>query len=187
LRANTFGAVDARRRKTLLVAAITMLVLPALLATASVYGKASHAGWPTNNCRWREHPPGEGCGVYRSHNRNQDGLIRGTGRSDELLGGHGSDVVRGGPAGDVIWGDFRPCCQPAGQSDDLRGGDGNDFVYASHGRNEIDAGAGNDVVHAHFGEGGSVDCGSGYDVLFFSHMTKPRYRARDCERISFGS
>jgi len=114
-------------------------------------------------------------------------VIRGTPRSDELLGGHGNDTIRGGPAGDVIWGDFWPCCQPAGQSDHLDGGDGNDFLYASHGWNDIDGGAGNDVIHAHFGQDGSVDCGSGYDVLFVSHMTKRRYRARNCERISFGS
>jgi hypothetical protein len=186
LRANTHEAFDARLLGVL-VAATTVLLLPALFSTAAVYGKAPHDGWPTNNCNWRKHPHGAGCGVYRSHNRNQDGVIRGTGRSDELLGGHGNDVIRGGPAGDVIWGDFWPCCQPAGQSDSLSGGDGNDFIYASHGTNAIDGGSGNDVIHAHFGQGGSIDCGSGYDVLYVSHRTKPRYRARDCERTSFGS
>jgi len=174
------------RAKTL-AAAVTLLLFLVLLSTASVYGKASHAGWPTNDCRWREHPHGEGCGVYRSHNKNQDGVIRGTDRSDELLGGHGNDTVRGNAAGDVIWGDFWPCCQPAGQSDQLAGGAGNDFIYASHGTNQIDGGSGNDVIHAHFGQDGSVDCGSGYDVLYVSHKTKRRYGARDCERISFGS
>jgi RTX calcium-binding nonapeptide repeat (4 copies) len=187
LRANEHVTVDARLLGAMLVAATTLLLLPALFSTAAVYGKASHDGWPTNNCNWRKHPHGQGCGVYRSHNKNQNGVIRGTGRSDELLGGHGDDVIRGGPAGDVIWGDFWPCCQPAGQSDYLSGGDGNDFLYASHGRNAIDGGSGNDVIHAHFGQGGSIDCGSGYDVLYVSHRTKPRYSRRDCERISFSS
>jgi hypothetical protein len=202
LRANKHVVVDARplgteangarwgERRLLgsaLVAAITLLLLLVLLSTAAVYGKASHAGWPTNDCRWRKHPHGDGCGVYRSHNKNQDGVIRGTDRSDELLGGHGNDVVLGDAAGDVIWGDFWPCCQPTGQSDHLDGGGGNDFVYASHGTNEIVGGPGNDVIHAHFGQGGSIDCGSGYDVLFVSHKTKRRYSASACERISFGS
>ena len=73
-----------------------LLLLLALFSTAAVYGKAPHEGWPTNNCNWRKHPHGEGCGVYRSHNRNQDGVIRGTDRIDELLGGHGNDAMRGG-------------------------------------------------------------------------------------------
>ena len=171
----------------MLVAVITLFLLHALFPTAAVYGKAPHDGWPTNNCNWRKHPHGEGCGVYRSHNRNQDGVIQGTDRTDELLGGHGDDVIRGGAAGDVIWGDFWPCCQPAGQTDSLSGDDGNDYIYASHGKNAIDGGRGNDVIHAHFGRGGSIDCGSGYDVLYVSHRTKPRYSAHDCERISFGS
>jgi hypothetical protein len=161
------------------------VLVAVLFSAALVHGKASHAGWPTNDCQWRKHPPGPGCGVYRSHNRNQDGGIRGTDRIDELLGGHGSDAIRGRSSGDVIWGDFWPCCQPDGQRDSLRGGGGNDFIYASHGWNDIDGGEGNDVIHAHFGRGGSVDCGSGYDVLFVSHRTKPLYKRSDCERISF--
>jgi hypothetical protein len=191
LRVNTHGVgarlVKMEASRVLLAAAAVVLLFGVLLSTALVYGKASHAGWPTNNCSWREHPRGPGCGVYRSHNKNQDGPIRGTDRIDELLGGHGSDAIRGRSSGDVIWGDFWPCCQPAGQHDQLRGGDGNDFIYASHGANEIDGGGGNDVIHAHFGTGGSVDCGPGYDVLFVSHKSKRLYSAHDCERISFGS
>jgi Ca2+-binding RTX toxin-like protein len=166
------------------LAAILLLAL-LVPSAAVVYGKASHAAWPTNDCSWRKHRPGPGCGVYRSHNRNQDGAIAGTSRSDELLGGHGDDTVEGGPAGDVIWGDFRPCCQPTGQNDHLHGGLGNDFIYASHGWNEIDGGPGNDVVHAHFGRGGVIDCGSGNDLVFLSHRSKPHYRVRNCERTSF--
>ncbi len=183
MRANSHVGVNAR----LFGVAITLLLLPALVLTASVYGKANHDGWPTNDCNWRKHPHGEGCGVYKSHNRNQDGPIRGTDRIDELLGGHGDDAIRGNGAGDVIWGDFWPCCQPTSQSDFLSGGDGNDYIYASHGYNGISGGSGNDVIHAHFGQGGTIYCGSGYDVLYVSHKTKPRYSAHDCERTSFGS
>jgi Ca2+-binding RTX toxin-like protein len=180
LRAHTHLGVGG-----VLATAIALLLIPLLASTALVYGKASHAAWPTNNCRWRHHPSGPGCGVYRSHNRDQDGVIQGTRRSDELLGGHGNDTIEGGPAGDVIWGDFRPCCQPANQQDHLDGGLGNDFIYASHGTNDIEGGPGNDVIHAHFGRGGSIDCGPGNDLLFLSHRSKPRYRVRNCERISF--
>jgi hypothetical protein len=176
-----------RAYKNVGIIAIAVLLIPIVVSTGVVYGKASHDGWPTNDCHWRKHHPGPGCGVYRSHNRNQDGVIRGTVRIDELLGGHGNDTITGGPAGDVIWGDFWPCCQPAGQADHLDGGDGNDFIYASHGWNGIDGGSGNDVIHAHFGQGGSIDCGSGYDVLFVSHKTERRYSDHNCERVSFGS
>ena len=84
--------------------------------------------------------------MYRSHHRDQDGPITGTERTDELLGGHGHDIIDGGGGGDVIRGDFKPCCQPAGQRNQLRGGWGNDYIYASHGFNDIDSGPGNDVV-----------------------------------------
>lgn len=192
MRAFTHAAVDARRfirfaprsaRRGFPSLGIVLVLALLLPSAAVVYGKASHAGWPTNDCNWRKkHRPGPGCGVYRSHNRDQHGAIYGTDESDELLGGHGHDSVEGGPGGDVIWGDFRPCCQPAGQRDQLNGGFGNDFIYASHGSNAIDSGPGNDVVHAHFGRGGVIDCGSGYDVAFFSHRSRPHYRVRNCER-----
>ena len=73
----------------------------------------------------------------------------------------------------MIWGDFWPCCQPAGQSDFLSGGDGNDYLYASHGSNGISGGSGNDVIHAHFGQGGTIYCGSGLRRL----VRKPQDQA----------
>lgn len=169
----------------MLVTTIAVLVVVVLPVTALVYGKANHDGWPINQCQWREHPAGPGCGVYRSHNEDQNGVIRGTDRNDELLGGHGDDTVYGGPAGDVIWGDFWPCCQPSGQDDHMYGGPGNDWIYASHGTNYINAGPGNDTIKAHFGRGGFIDCGPGNDVVFVSHKSKPHYTIRNCERISF--
>jgi Ca2+-binding RTX toxin-like protein len=138
-----------------------------------VYGDASHDGWPeTVN--------------YKSHPDDQNGVIRGTGKSDELLGGHGNDLIYGRGAADVIWGDFKPCCQPSSQRDRLYGGAGNDFIYASHGHNNIYSGKGNDTIHAHYGTGGSIDCGSGNDLLFLSHRSKKRYfSVHNCERTTF--
>jgi hypothetical protein len=155
-------------------------ILPCLAALALLAGalagvahaKTSHAGWPAVTGVLRIAP-------------NHDTRIRGTVRSDELLGGHGSDVINGRSSGDILWGDKNPCCQPTGQRDVMYGGGGRDFIYASHGRNIIFAGSGNDVVHAHFGTGGRIDCGSGNDIVYLSHRSRPHYRVRHCERISF--
>lgn len=103
---------------------------------------------------------------------------------NELLGGHGSDSIHGGPNGDVIWGDYKEdSAQPTGQHDVLYGGNGRDFIYASHGRNEVHAGGGNDYVKAHFGRG-SIDCGAGNDILYISRKAQRGYTIRGCERIS---
>jgi Ca2+-binding RTX toxin-like protein len=118
------------------------------------------------------------------HKDDRSGLIRGTMRSDELLGGHGNDTIFGRAAADVLWGDYKPSGQSTVQVDHLYGGAGDDFIYASHGRNIISGGPGNDTIHAHFGYG-SVDCGAGYDTLILSHRSKPGYRIRNCERILF--
>jgi Ca2+-binding RTX toxin-like protein len=147
-------------------------VLASVACTCVALGKASHDGWPQID------------GELRMHKSDQSGPIHGTKRSDELLGGHGSDQIYGGPAGDVIWGDYKPCCQPGSQHDVLAGEAGRDYIYASHGYNEISAGPGDDVVHAHFGQG-TVDCGPGRDLLYLSHRSRPKYRIRSCERISY--
>jgi RTX calcium-binding nonapeptide repeat (4 copies) len=159
------------RRSVMSLAAIAVPSALAFASAALVYGDASHEGWPTTV-------------VYKSHPDDQNGRIRGTRRSDELLGGHGNDSIYGRGAADVIWGDFKPCCQPSRQHDRLHGGAGNDFIYASHGTNDITGGPGNDVVHAHYGRGGTIDCGSGNDLLFLSHRSKPHYGVRNCERTT---
>jgi hemolysin type calcium-binding protein len=167
-------------------------VMALVFATALVYGDASHFGWPTNECNYRgapddsgaRHGTGPGCGVYKSHNEDQNGVLRGTGRIDELLGGHGDDLIYGRGAGDVIWGDFWPSGQSARQLDRLYGGDGNDFIYVSHGTNRVFGGAGNDTIRAHYGRGGTIDCGPGKDKLHISHRSKQRYHSvKNCERI----
>jgi hypothetical protein len=84
----------------------------------------------------------------------------------------------------VIWGDFWPSGQPARQLDHLYGGAGNDFIYVSHGTNRVFGGAGNDTIRAHYGRGGTIDCGSGNDRLHLSHRSERRYHSvKNCERI----
>jgi Ca2+-binding RTX toxin-like protein len=157
-------------RRPIIVAATT---LAALLAGAAVApANTSHEGWP------------EIDGVLKMHKQDQSSAIRGTDKSDELLGGHGNDTLYGRGAADVLWGDYKPSGQPTTQFDHIYGGDGDDFIYASHGRNTIDAGPGKDTIHAHFGRG-SIDCGPGNDTLFISHKSKKGYKIKNCETISY--
>ena len=102
---------------------------------------------------------------------------------NKLLGGHGSDTIRAGRWGDVIWGDYKPSGQPESQHDTIFGGSGRDHIYASHGRNAIRAGGGNDWIKAHFGRG-LVNCGGGNDLLYVSRRAQKHYKIRNCERIS---
>jgi hypothetical protein len=103
---------------------------------------------------------------------------------NELLGGHGSDTIHAGPAGDVIWGDYKPDGQPTTQSDHLYGGAGNDFIYASHGTNYIYTGGGYDVIHAHFGHG-AIHCDSASVTVFLSRRGRPGWRLFGCRHISY--
>src|SRR5262245_55150908 len=141
-------------------------------AAGPASAQTSHEGWPHID------------GVLRINKDDGNDTTRGTAKSDELLGGHGSDTIYGRARADVLWGDYKPSGQGTAQVDHLFGGDGSAFIYASHGRNVIAAGAGNDTIHAHFGRG-SIDCGAGRDTLFISHRSKPGYHIRHCERISF--
>ena len=157
----------------LLVAAIAATAL-VLATTAAAPASTSHEGWP------------EIDGVLKMHKNDESGTIEGTDRSDELLGGHGDDTLNGGPAADVLWGDYKPSGQPTSQWDHLNGGDGNDYIYASHGRNTIDAGSGKDYVKAHYGRG-AIDCGGGTDVLYISHRARKDYKIKNCETVSYKS
>jgi hypothetical protein len=103
---------------------------------------------------------------------------------NELLGGHGDDIIYAGPNGDVIWGDYKPCCQPTTQVDHLYGGPGNDFIYASHGTDYIYSGGGNDVVHAHFGHG-EIHCQSATVRVFLTHKSRHLYKLFGPCRVSY--
>jgi Ca2+-binding RTX toxin-like protein len=144
-----------------------------LLLSASASANTSHAGWPQIN------------GMLVMHKADESGEMRGhPARHNELLGGHGNDVIVAGAAGDVLWGDYKPGGQPESQVDHLIGGPGRDFIYASHGTNVIETGAGRDVVHAHFGRG-SITCGSARTIVFLSHRSRRGYALHGCKRISY--
>ena len=146
--------------------------LIALGVSAAAPAKTSHAGWPKI---------ADGHLFKQSSNENY--VKTGTSKSDEILGHHGSDTLRGGGASDVLWGDWDPDGQPTSQVDHIYGGAGNDFIYSSHGTNIISAGAGNDYVKMHFGHG-SVDCGPGMDVLEISRTAQKNTTIKRCEKVT---
>jgi Ca2+-binding RTX toxin-like protein len=151
-----------------------LVALLACFTAGTALANTSHAGWPKID------------GDLLMHKNDESGVIQAakTSRHNELLGGHGSDVIIGGDNGDVIWGDYKPGGQPATQVDQLNGGGGRDFIYASHGTNAIDTGPGSDVVHAHFGRG-TITCRSPRTIVFLSHRSRPHYRLSGCRRISY--
>ena len=89
--------------------------------------------------------------------------------------GLSDDTIYAGPAGDVIWGDYKPSEQPTGQVDHLKGGRGSDWLYASHGTNYITTGAGNDHVLLVYGHG-VVRCnGPGHKTIVMPKLPKNRH------------
>jgi len=102
-----------------------------------------------------------------------------------LLGGNGNDVIHAGPAGDVIWGDYKPSGQPTNQVDRLYGGPGNDWIYSSHGTNYIWTGAGEDNVQLVYGQG-VVHCnGPGHKTLVMRKLPQNRhYRLIGCNDVT---
>ena len=104
-------------------------------------------------------------------------------KNDELLGGHGDDVIYGRGKHDVIWGDHKATGNTKHQVDTLNGGPGKDWIYASHGRNVIAGGAGDDTIRVWFGRG-RVDCGAGDDdILYVSKTQNKKVKRKDCERV----
>jgi RTX calcium-binding nonapeptide repeat (4 copies) len=100
---------------------------------------------------------------------------------NELLGGHGNDTIHAGPAGDVIWGDYKPSGQPESQIDHLYGAAGNDWIYSSHGTNYIWSGAGNDHIQLVYGHGVVYCNGPGHKTLVMRKLPSNRhYRLVGC-------
>jgi Ca2+-binding RTX toxin-like protein len=157
--------------RALLVAAAGLALLAPL---ASAQSKTSHKDWPKIN------------GDLKMHKQDQDGELRATkvNKHNELLGGHGDDVITAGNVGDVLWGDSQPGGQPESQTDQIFGGPAKDFIYGSHGKNEIHTGGGNDQIHVHFGHG-DVYCEGAKPTVFISHKNRPNYKLHGCKRISY--
>lgn len=157
-------------RRTLSILAVLALA-PATVAVA----KTSHKGWPKID------------GKLEINKSDADRTVTGTkGKHNELLGGHGDDVLIAGNIGDVLWGDYKPSGQPESQSDVIKGGAGKDFIYASHGKNVITSGGGADQIHVHFGHG-SVTCANKKPTIFISRtaVRQKRYKLKGCTKISY--
>jgi Ca2+-binding RTX toxin-like protein len=197
--------MDAMRR--------TLLITLALVAipTATAAANTSHDGWPridgmllmnkTDAARPLDARPGQdpfagtdprySCDAIHKRGSCQRRMVQtpqgivvtAAPGHNELLGGHGNDVLYAGPWGDVLWADYKPSGQPSSQVDQVIGGPGRDFIYASHGTNTIFAGGGADWIKAHFGRG-TIDCGPGNDILFVSRKAQRHYKIRHCDRIS---
>jgi hypothetical protein len=191
-------------RTLLIPAALLAALLAVLLGAVAASANTSHEGWPRitgvllmnkqDQSRPLDARPGHDLFGGADGSYSCDGLHKNRSCAsaagsvarrghNELLGGHGNDVIYAGPQGDVIWGDYKPSGQPATQVDRLNGSGSRDIIFASHGTNIIRAGGGNDWVKAHFGRG-IIDCGGGRDVLYISRRAQKSYKIRHCDTIS---
>jgi RTX calcium-binding nonapeptide repeat (4 copies) len=160
---------------------LTLAMVVAIVAGVAVAAaKVSKAGWPSRSGRLLAAPSVYPAG-NRHHRSDHGALLGGTPRNDELLGGHGNDIIYGGAGNDVIWGDAIPG-DVKHQHDYLDGGPGNDIIYTGHGFNDVFGGPGDELIHAEFGRG-HIDCGSGFDTVLVTRLTRPNYTYRGCERI----
>jgi Ca2+-binding RTX toxin-like protein len=159
------------RRIGLFVAIVTSTTLVAGVALAGV----PKDDWPRIN------------GELYINSQDTDTAHTGTAKNDELLGGHGDDVLSGVGGSDVIWGDHKAADNNGHQHDTVRAGRGADWVYASHGRNTLYGGPGDDTIRVWFGRG-FVDCGAGTDdILYVSKTQNKKVKRRNCERVSHKS
>ena len=77
-------------------------------------------------------------------------VIRGHGGNDRLIGGSGRDLITGGDG-----------------HDDIYGGDDADTLIGEAGNDRINGGSGDDLIIADDGEADLIDCGPGYDTVFY--------------------
>ncbi len=160
---------------------LSLVTLVSSLVAAAVAG-ATHTSGGCTTCASHKYWPMID-GITR---RAEGGSVTyvGTERSDELLGHHGSDTLKGRGSSDVLWGDWDGAGQPASQRDRISGGPGDDFIYGSHGHNRITGGSGNDAISVHYGRG-YVNCGPGNDIYHVARSRRKRYRFRNCEKVDY--
>jgi hypothetical protein len=164
---------------------ILLSVFVALLVAIPAAVASHIPGRPCNDCASHAHWPRIDGVISKAKHRPAH--FEGTGRSDELLGHHGSDVLHGKGRSDVLWGDWEGGSdQPTSQTDGIHGGWGRDFIYGSHGRNLVHGGPGNDAISVHFGRG-FVDCGPGRDIYHVARSRRKNYRFRNCEKVDYRS
>ena len=98
---------------------------------------------------------------FKKQNGNAGVTYTGTSKSDELLGHHGSDTLRGLGGSDVLWGDWDPQ-GPADDADATRStaATAPTSSTARTARTGSTRGPGNDVISIHYGRG-TLDCGPG--------------------------
>ncbi|WP_146592439.1 cadherin-like domain-containing protein [Puniceibacterium confluentis] len=95
-------------------------------------------------------------GAYVTASDAGNGIVTGAG-IDTLIGGAGNDLLDGGDGDDTLDG---------GEGDDtLLGGEGNDSLSDSGGVVDMSGGGGDDRITIYNALGGSIDGGSGRDVL----------------------
>jgi Ca2+-binding RTX toxin-like protein len=165
-------------RKAALLALLAFASLAAVAVANHIPGQpcndcADHNAWPTIHGKVQKAP-------------ESGGTLTGTDLSDQLMGHHGSDIIRAGAKSDVLWGDWDGVGQPTSQRDRIYGNGGNDFIYGSHGRNVIFGGKGNDAISVHYGRG-YVDCGPGRDIYHVAKTRKAGYKFRNCEKVDYRS
>ena len=86
--------------------------------------------------------------------------MSGTGDSDSLYGGNGSDTLNGGEGNDSLWGLANDDTLHGDAGNDrLYGGEGNDTLYGDAGTDVLVGGSGNDTLHG--GDGNDVLIGDG--------------------------
>jgi Ca2+-binding RTX toxin-like protein len=91
------------------------------------------------------------------------GARSGTALDDVLLGGPGSDTLRGRGGNDVLWG-LRQAGLTSALPDVLDGGAGDDTIYGGPGPQRISGGPGDDFLEGGVGDG-SISGGSGDDTI----------------------
>ncbi len=159
---------------------LLLITAAATLASAGTAAASHIPGQPCNGCASHAQWPR----IDGKHKKAGRRSVRytGTERHDELLGHHGSDILRGLGRSDVLWGDWDGTGQPTCQRDRIYGGSGNDFIYGSLGRNVVYGGAGNDAISVHYGRG-VVDCGPGREIYHVARTRRKGYTFRNGEKV----